>query len=268
MRTRPLITSIATIVVWLAGSAQAETIAGWDFSQYIGDGRMITSGALIPSNTLGANYSSRAAAPGAGPPAAVFGTAYFDGSFGSTSVDPTSANPALVPSAALTGGSLASNRSAPEAPGYVPFDARTALQSAGQPFFSLIGVTAPQSALAVFSADLGVAPPPSNHWELSLGGRTFSGSSAVDVEFSTDGISYSPMTTFNLTTTDTRFSAPLTAAVTDTAFVRVSLDPSVGQPIIDNVAIVLLPEPSSTIQAATGLLFLGSCHIVGRRRRS
>jgi hypothetical protein len=72
MTTRFLIATIASLAIWLAGSARAEAIAGWDFSQYMGDGSLIKDLSLVPSNTLAANYSNRAAAPGAGPPAAAF----------------------------------------------------------------------------------------------------------------------------------------------------------------------------------------------------
>ncbi len=259
MRTRPL---IASIVVWLAASAQAATVAGWDFSQYATDGSLVKDLSLVPSNTLAANYSNSASAPGAGPAAAAFGTLYFDGSFGSTSVDPNS--PGFLPSAAR--GSLESNRSAPGAPGYVDFDSKNELKVAGQPLFNRLSMTAPEPVQAVFRAQLGGAPPPTHHWELSLGGRTFAGSSDVGVEFSADGIAYSPMTTFNLTTSDTPFSAPLVAALTDTAYVRVSLDPSGGQPIIDNVAVVLLPEPSMALQAPAALLTLAVLYRLRRRR--
>jgi hypothetical protein len=269
MRTRTLIASIASMVVCLAGSAQAETIAGWDFSQYMGDGSFVKDLSLVPSNTLEANYSNRAAAPGAGPPAAAFGTAYFDGSNGSTSVNPSALSPALVPTAALRNGSLHSNLRAPGAvKGYADFDSKTGVKGAGQPLFNRLSMTATAGVDAVFKADLGAAPPSLHHWEVSLGGRTFDGSSSVDVEFSPDGITYSPMTTFNLTTTDTRFSAPLVGAVGSTAFVRLGLDPSGGQPVIDNVAVVLLPEPSGTVQAATGLSALALFYCIRRRRLS
>src|SRR5262245_26101390 len=278
MRTRPLIASIAAIAAWLAGSAQAETIAGWDFSQYMGDGSFVKDLSLVPSNTLEANYSHRAAAPGAGPGAGIFGTAYFDGSFGSTSVNPNAISPALVPTAALRNGSLQSNLRAPGysdtqvsppvlARGYADFDTKSALKGAGQPLFNRLSLTAPTSVQAVFKADLGAPPPPTHHWEVSLGGRTFSGGSSLGVEFSSDGISYSPMATFPLTTNDSQFSAPLVAAVGNTAFVRLSLNPAGGQPVIDNVSVNLLPEPSMSLQAVAGVLTLFTCSCIDRRRR-
>ena len=74
------------------------------------------------------------------------------------------------------------------------------------------------------------------------------------------------MATFGLTTTDTLFSAPLVAAVTNSAYVRLSLDPTAGQPIIDNVAVILLPEPGLALQIPAALLTLGVLHRLRRRR--
>ena len=79
------------------------------------------------------------------------------------------------------------------------------------------------------------------------------------------------MATFDLTDEETRFSTPLVAAVTDTAYVRLTRDPSVGQPIIDDVAVIRLPEPSMAIQAPPSRLFQGELgrtfreHLAGLR---
>jgi hypothetical protein len=233
----------------------------------MGDGSLIKDLSLVPSNTLAANYSNRAAAPGAGPPAAAFGMAFFDGSNGSTSVNPNALSPALVPTAALRNGSLHSNLRAPGAPGYADFDSKTGVKGAGQPLFNRLSMTATAAVDAVFKADRGAAPPSLHHWEVSLGGRTFDGSSSVDVEFSPDGISYSPMGTVNLTTSDTGFRVPLVAAVGNTAYVRLGLNPAGGQPVIDNVAVVLVPEPTAAFGALASLLTLALCHRVSTRRR-
>jgi hypothetical protein len=270
MKRKPLaivsITSLAVSVL-LVRPAQAETVAGWDFSQWAGDAALITDG-TTPTfrNTLEANYSSLDPSDGAGAESAAFGTLYFDGNFGSTSVDELAYPPDFTPTAAAAG-SLDSNLEGPVAGGGPqPFNSFTILESEGQDFAQDVAMTAAAPLSVVFQADRGSPPPVSHHWELSLGGRTFDGSSDVEVEFSTDGVSYSPMTTFHLTSTDTRFSAPLMAAVTDTAFVRLSLDPLGGQPMIDNVAVVLLPEPDLPLQVAASLVTLAVLHRVRRRR--
>lgn len=265
MRTRLRMLLIASSVLTLAGLAQAETIAGWDFSQYAASGSFAKDTTLVPSDTLEANYSNRIAAPGVGPTAAGFGTLYLNGSFGSTNVDETSQTPALVPTQSAPG-SLASNLGAPTSGGvgYDPFDAQSSLTAAGQDYFNLMSVTATAPVQPVFEALIGGPPTPVTHWALSLGGKTFSGGSSVGVEFSWDGITYSPITTLNLTTSDTLFNVPLAAAITDRAYVRLSLDPAGGgQPIIDNVA---LPEPGQTLQAVVGLLSLAVFHRIRRHR--
>jgi len=264
MRTRLPIALIAASVLTIAGLAQAETIAGWDFSQYAASGSFAKDTTLVPSDTLEANYSNRIAAPGAGPTAASFGTLYLNGTFGSTDVDETSQTPALVPTQSAPG-SLTSNLNAPTSGGlgYDPFDSQGSLTTAGQDFFNLISLTATAPVLPVFEALIGGPPTPLTHWVLTLGGRSFSGTSAVGVEFSWDGVTYSPITTVNLTTADTLFTVPLSAAITDRAYVRLNLNPSGGQPIIDNVA---LPEPSTTAGAVACLLTLAIFHRIRRSR--
>ena len=58
----------------------------------------------------------------------------------------------------------------------------------------------------------------------------------------------------------------LDSVETDTAFVRLSLDPTSGQPVIDNVPIHATPgpEPGATLMSMAGLLTLWAL----RRRRS
>jgi hypothetical protein len=89
----------------IAGSAQAYLVAGWDFSQYFNDGLLSIDGATY-QNTLSANYSDLDPTFGAGAESAAFGTLYFNGSFGSTSVSPTGN---LTEEFLPTAGSLTSN---------------------------------------------------------------------------------------------------------------------------------------------------------------
>ena len=59
MKTRSFVNSLAAIAAaaLVSGSAQAAMIAGWDFSQYAGDGLLSVDGASF-TTTLPANYSS------------------------------------------------------------------------------------------------------------------------------------------------------------------------------------------------------------------
>jgi hypothetical protein len=234
MRTKLL--SIVSTIACLAASAllalpaRAATIAGWDFSQWAGDNALITNRMTFAfEDTLDANYSSADPTFNAGAESAAFGTLYFDGQFGSTNVDEAAPFPAFAP----TAGSLSSNLDGPvQGPGDNPFDSHTILQSEGQDFTNLLGMTAAAPLSVVFEADLYASGR-----SVTFGGKTFSGASTLGIEFSKDGSTYTNVGTANLTTTDTPFAVPLKPLASSRAFVRFSFDATAGQPIIDNVAI-------------------------------
>jgi hypothetical protein len=105
-------------------------------------------------------------------------------------------------------------------------------------------------------------------WSVTLGGQTVGGSQSVGVDFSTDGVSYSPVGSFMFTTTDTAFSAALGAGPSPMAFLRLNFGSQAnGQALLDNVTIladtVPVPEPGT---AAMLLLGLAGLAINGRRR--
>ena len=216
-----------------AAGAQSTLVSGWDFSQYFGDGLMSIDGATF-TNTLDANYSDLLPAPGVGPSAAAFGTFYADGSFGSTSVDPSSPSAEFLPSAAA-GGSLLSNLTAPA---FTDFDSFTFLADEGQLFTESLAMIAPAAATVVFEADLTSSGQTGSNWLVSFGALAFSGTSSVSVEFSSDGVNFTSFGNVNLTTVDTLFEVPLGADSTDLAYVRLGFAPSgPDQPLLDNVAI-------------------------------
>ena len=232
-----------------SGSAQASLVAGWDFSQYAGDGFMSIDGGSTFTSTLSANYSDLDPTFGAGFESAAFGTMYVDGSFGSTPVAAGSGSEQFLPSAAV-GGSLVSNI---DAPSLVDFDAFSVLQSEGQLSAESLAMIAPSAASVVFEADLTGASRTGSNWLLTFGGRTFSGSSSVAVEFSNDGTTFTSFGSANLTTVDALFTIPLGTASSDLAYVRLTFAPvGADQPLIDNVALSAdLSTPTTTTTTTT-----------------
>jgi hypothetical protein len=264
MKTRFLMTAVSAIALsaFAAGSARAGMIAGWDFSQYLGAGVLSTDGAT-GANTLDANYSNLDSTAGAGAESAAFGTMYINGQFGSTNVDPFGATQEFLP----TSGSLNSNLTV-GVPGSVQFDAQSNLVSEGQQFFNLLSMTAAGAANVVFEADLNGGPLHGSNWVLSFGGKTFSGTTAVGIALSTDGVNYTPFGSVNLDANDTPFSVSFGGLSADTVYARLSFAAGGGQAIIDNLALsattVAAPEPSALVLLGAGLAVVG----VLRRRHA
>jgi len=258
-------TICALALVAGAAPARAELVAGWDFSQYLGDGTLvIDDGSLFQFvDTLSANYSSLDPTFNAGAESAAFGTIYIDGQFGSTAVPAGTGAEQFLPSYSDPGGSLVSNLDGPvEAFGDNAFDAHQILQFEGQPNAQYLAMAALADANVVFEADRGT--PATGNWILSFGGKTQSGNSSVAVEFSPTGTGYTGAGTANLTTTDTRYEFDLGPAAGASAFVRLRFSvssPSI--PVIDNMAISV-PEPGAAGASAAVALSLAAC---ARRRR-
>jgi len=277
--------AIAPLVVLsalLAVGAQAETVAGWDFSQYRG------SGSLTPfTNSLPANYSDLDPTFHAGAESASYGTLHFDGSFGSSSTltdflpaagQSNCERTASGCSVPWVDGPVASNHSV----GDISFDAHSVLKAEGQTYQNLLGMQATNNVSVVFAADLTPAATVGSGWSVSFGGHTATGggpnggelscdppgcSSSVGVEFSTNGSSYTSAGSVNLDATDQRYTVALGGANADHGYVRLSLNPGSGTPIIDNVAVgvQLLPEPGAFAGVLAGAGLLG---LLARRRRA
>jgi len=265
MRTKILILSIAVSAL-AAGSAQASTISGWDFSQYLSGGGFLSTDGTTLTNTLSANYSNLDPTFNAGTESGAFGTMFINGQFGSTNITPTgTGTEALLPLA----GSLASNLTAPvQAAGDNPFDSLTILSSEGQQFTELMSMAAFAPVSVVFSADLTSVPQIGSDWSISFGSKTsISGAtSQVSIEFSTDGTNYTSFGSLNLNNTDTPFSVNLGTAQSEHGYVRLGFS-GVGVPLLDNVAIkatlATVPEPTAGVLLLVGLAGLARA---GRRR--
>lgn len=246
----PLLALAAAVL--LAGPARAITIAGWDFSQYLGAGFLTTDGST-GADTLTANYSNLDPTFSAGAESAAYGTMYVNGQFGSTAVDPFSSSAQVLPGPA----SLLSNLNAPVggASGAVPFDSLAVLASEGQTFGNQLSMVAGGALDVVFRADLGSDPRTGTNWGLTFGGKTVSGTSTIGVSYSLDGTTYGAATNVNLTDVDTPFSVAFGPITADVLYVRLSLAPTNGVPIFDNVSLnaTLVPEPGALVLLAAGL---------------
>jgi hypothetical protein len=288
--------SLIAATALVAGAAGAETVVGWDFSQYHGDG------ALTPfTDTLPANYSDLDPTHNAGAESATYGTLYFDGSFGSSSTLtaflPTSGtlNCQRIGNGDKGGGCQTPNNRGPVAsnldepwsdPGDVSFDAHGLLKAEGQADTNYMAMSANNNVSVVFEANPGAAATTGSGWGVSFGAKVVSGTgddggpvscdapgvgectSTITVEFSPDGSTYSSFGSVNLTADDTRFDVPLAAGASGTGYVRLGLAPGAGGalPIIDNVAVTAtLPEPGVTMMFVSGVLGLVALE---RRRRA
>jgi len=256
---RALASTIFSIAVSasIACPSHAYMAAGWDFSQYFGDGLLSINGTTFVT-TLSANYSDLDPTFGAGAESAPFGTLYFNGQFGSTAVAATGV---LTEEFLPTAGSLTSNLDVPA----VSFDAFTVLLDEGQTFSNLMSMVARDSVGVVFKADLSSVPETGGNWSVSFGGKTFEGTSTVGIDFSTDGSSYAIVDSVILDGSDAQFVVNLGTAPSETAFVRLNFNPiGAAQPIIDNVAISV-PEPGTVSQCFAVMISLLIC---GRARGS
>jgi len=262
MNQKKYITLGVTALALSFASAQAqEMVAGWDFSQYAGTTVNSVDGATF-TETLNANYSDRDP-NGVGLESAAFGTLHYDGSFGSTNVNPDGTSDEIWPQT----GNLSSNTNV----GTKLFDPANSGVSQGegaQQFNNSLKLLSTDALSIVFTADTTSIATSFTDWSISFAGLDLTAGDAspanIDVSFSTDGVNYGAATTFNLTGVDSAFSTGTFADATQTAFFKFDFG---GTDLgIDNVGITgtVVPEPSS-FAALAGALALGFAAV--RRRR-
>jgi hypothetical protein len=228
------IVSIASMgfLASLPASADELMIAGWDFSQYVGDGFLSIDSSTF-TDTLSANYSNLDPTGNAGAESAQYGTMYIDGQFGSTDVPEGTGTEQFIP----TAGSLVSNKDAPvQGIGDNEFDAHSVLSGEGQAYTQLLAMTANTEVDVVFQADVSSVGTASN-WFVTFGAKAFSGTSTVGVDFSPTGSGYTTIDSVTLTATEAPYNVALSSESSGEGFVRLRFNSAGGQPIIDNVGV-------------------------------
>ena len=255
-------------VLLLASSANAATIAGWNFGQYqtgfISDDPITFNPG---PDQLGANFSdldtdttgTTGLVAFLGDGSEAFGTWYIDGSFGSFDTPLDFADP-FVP----TFGNLNSNQGNTLSPG-MNFS-NTSLAADGQVVTDDNRMVHTQQLASVFEADLSSVPELGSDFVFEFGGILEAGTStgSILVEVSTNGgASFSTAGTADLTDSDALYSFALGGTNLNGILVRITAD---GGTAIDNATIsatLAVPEPGTLLLGLFGIAGLG---VFGRRR--
>ena len=274
--TKAVLLTIVLVTTVRSGEAAAQMVAGWDFSQYIGEPLLSIDENLTPIAALPANYSHFDPTFNAGAESAAFGTFHYDGNFGSTAVSIDFSGSELLQPVT---GSLASNLTAPvDIPNgqFNEFDSFTILIEEGQAFAGKYKMLAQGPVSVVFRADLSSIGEVGTGWRVSFAGQTLRGPNAppdgtgpvtMAVDFAPDCGGYSTVANVVLDGNDRPFEVPLGPGPATSGCVRFTLAPENDfVPVFDNVAI-FVPEPSAGAGAIGALVAVAGLTQRERRRR-
>ena len=263
-------TAAAASLALVTSPAHANTlISGFDGSQFFSSGGTVVDSTFANVGSFAAQFSELDTVAdtfsGLGPDSAPFGGSFWDGSFGSDNTLVTS-----FTAGTFTASSFNFQGSSSEIT--TPFTLQMSLQGTatslvaegGQENGNLLGYIANDDLAVVFSGDLSSAGLVANDWFINLGANIASGSGSIGVEFSTDGTTYSPVDTFNLSAVETEFTSLTVTTPSDSAtgFFRLNLPSGAN---IDNIAVFAepIPEPGTALLVLTGLV--GLSHASRRR---
>lgn len=228
--------SMALAMAFAQGAAAQSLIAGWDFSQLPAAG--------VAPGPLAANYVN----------AGTSGTATVAGGTVVAAAMQPHTNPTNAPG--IQGGAvrpqlLSSGERA-------AFNAFSTLKQRGQTATEFMGLTARTAATVEFDATAAAAV---SGWRLTFGGRAIpdlgdpasDGITTVDVAFGSTCGATAPVGTAQLTAVDQAFAFDLGNASLASGCVVLTMDGSVDQPLIDNVAV---PEAGGLSMLTAGVLGL------------
>jgi hypothetical protein len=265
MKNKTLLLVSAAALTALS-SANADLVAGWDFSQFAGPGFNSTDGSTFAGEgNAQANYSDFNS-PSPDIAAASFGSIYYDGSFGSTDAANGFSFQAVPVSGNLGSGS---NQTADGNP-FNDSSSYAFLTNSGQGFTNNLSLGIDGNISVVFEANVFGQAAGASDWTLNFAALDSLNTSSVSWEISTDGSSYTSLgLTSSLTTTDSAFSVTSALADgSDQVFFRgtfADIEVGTSRAIFDNVGISAVPEPS-TYAAIFGVFALGFAAY--RRRRA
>lgn len=248
-------------------SANADLVAGWDFSQFVGSGFNSTTGIdFVGEGNAQANYSDFNT-PSPDVASSVYGSIFYDGSNGSTDA----ANGFSFQAAPVTGNLTSIVSQTADANPFNNAGSYALLSNSGQGFTSDLSLGIDGNIQVVFQASVAGQWASATGWTLDFAAKDSTNTSSVSWEISTDGTNFTSLgITSSLTTTDSGFQVTSGLADgSDQVFFRGTFaDIEVGstRAIIDNVGIsAVVPEPS-TYAAIFGVVALGFATC--RRRRA
>ena len=236
--------SMALAMTFAQGASAQQLIAGWDFSQLPASG--------VAPGVLAANYVN----------AGTSGTASVAGGTVLSAAMQPHTNPTNAPG--IQGG--VARPQLINAYEKASFNTFSKLRQQGQTTTEFMGLTARNSATVEFATTAAAAV---SGWKLTFGGRAIpnlgdpasDGITNVDVAFGSTCGATAPVGTAQLTSVDQAFSFNLSNASLASGCVVLTMDGSVDQPLIDNIAV---PEAGSMSMLAAGVL--GLVGLANRRR--